>query len=476
VTKLSTDGSSLVYSTYLGGIGNDEAHAIAVDGSGSAYVTGLTDSTDFPTTPGAFQGSNHASTFVTKLSPSGSALAYSSYLGGRFTVGAGIAVDGAGNAYVTGRTGSTDFPTVNPFQSTNQSASCNQNAAFVTKINATGAALVYSTYLGGSCSAYQNFPGYYGGAVGNAIAVDGLGNAYVTGGTASTDFPTTSGAFQGSSHAQPGRNNTFVTKFNAAGSGLVYSTYLGGVYYGNGPGNSIAIDGSGSAYVTGIASCDLPTANPFQASNNACNTGGSNAFVTEFTPDGSRLVYSSYLGGSGRDTPYGIAVDRSGNAYVTGSTNSTDFPTANPFQATNNSANYSAFVSKISPLEADLAISDTAPSSVTTGSTITYTIVATNSGPDPASNVSIETVVPHGTTFNSVSVSAGTCTTPAPGGFGNVTCSAPNLVSGGSITMTLVVNVTAASGSTITDRASASSATFDPNSGNNEARATTTVM
>jgi uncharacterized repeat protein (TIGR01451 family) len=228
--------------------------------------------------------------------------------------------------------------------------------------------------------------------------------------------------------------------------------------------------------VTGIASYDLPTANPFQASNNARNTGGWNAFVTEFTPDGSGLVYSSYLGGSGNDTPYGIAVDGSGNTYVTGSTNSADFPTANPYQATNNSANYSAFVSKISPLEADLAITDTAPSSVTTGSTITYTIVATNNGPDPASNVNIGTVVRHGTTFNSVSVSAGTCKAPVPGGQGIVTCTASNLASGGSITETLTVNITAGSGTVIRDTANVSSATFDPNTANHEARATTTVM
>jgi len=252
-------------------------------------------------------------------------LSYSTYLGGSGgDSGTGIAVDSSGNAYVTGSTSSTDFPTVNPFQATNNAR---YGTAFVTKFNAAGSALVYSTYLGGS-----------NGASGNGIAVDSSGNAYVTGQTSSTDFPTVN-PFQATNNTDGGLT-AFVTKFNAAGSALVYSTYLGGSWWDNGTG--IAVDSSGSAYVTGSTnSADFPTVNPFQA-----NWGG--AFVTKFNAAGSALVYSTYLGGS--DTTYGtgIALDSSGDAYVTGGTNSPNFPTVNPFQATRNGGYWwTAFVAKL---------------------------------------------------------------------------------------------------------------------------------
>jgi hypothetical protein len=331
----------LSYSTYLGGSGGDYGNGIAVDSSGNAYVTGFTDSNDFPTanplqgacddcfyTPGTTDNSGDA--FVAKLNPTGSALVYSTYLGGSLNdYGTGIAVDSAGNAYVTGATNSTDFPTANPLQGPCHEVGC----AFVAKLNPAGSALVYSTYLGGT-----------GGATGNGIAVDSAGNAYVTG-YAGLDFPTVN-PFQGTCHVLSSGNclTAFVATLNPAGSALVYSTYLGGSEFEEGHG--IAVDSAGNAYVTGETwSTDFPTANPLQPS-----LGGSeNAFVAKFNPAGSALVYSTYLGGSGYDSGNAIALDSSGNAYVTGSTSSINFPTANPLQPSYGGGASNAFVAQLNP-------------------------------------------------------------------------------------------------------------------------------
>jgi hypothetical protein len=320
----------LIYSTYLGGSGQDQAYGIAADSAGNAYVTGGTNSTDFPVTPGAFQTVCHGfDAFVAKLNASGSALVYSTYLGGSGgDGGSGIAVDSAGNVYVTGGTSSTDFPvTPGAFQTTYGG----NGDAFVSKINATGSALVYSTYLGGS--------GIYGDS-GSSIAVDSSGNAYVIGVTSSTDFPTMNPfqpAFGGSLEA-------FVTKINPTGSALVYSTYLGGS--GEDAGNGIAVDSAGNAYVTGLTrSINFPTMNPLQPTYR----GRDDAFVTKLNPSGSALVYSTYLGGTKQDYGGTIAVDSLGNAYVTGVTSSTDFPTMNPFQPTLGGFYGNAFVTKLNP-------------------------------------------------------------------------------------------------------------------------------
>src|SRR5439155_1546373 len=214
------------------------------DGAGNAYVTGLTDSADFPTTAGAFATSANGcdDAFVTKLNPLGTSLLYSTYLGGSGAdEGLGIAVDGAGNAYVTGQTGSTDFPTTAGAFATSFNGG---DDAFVTKLNPLGTGLLYSTYLGGS-----------GADEGLGIAVDGAGNAYVTGETDSTDFPTTAGAFDTSAN---GGFDAFVTKLNPLGTSLLYSTYLGGS--GSDCGSGIAVDGAGNAYVTGsTGSANFPT-------------------------------------------------------------------------------------------------------------------------------------------------------------------------------------------------------------------------
>jgi hypothetical protein len=313
VTKINTAGSMLVYSTYLGGSQNDVIHAIAVDGSGSAYVTGYTVSANFPTVNPLQAAGGNEDAFVTKINAAGSALTYSTYLGGSFSDnGNGIAVDSSGNAYVTGSTTSTDFPTTSPFQASNASGSGGTDA-FVTKINAAGSAKVYSTYLGGLLN-----------DSGLGIALDSAGDAYVTGYTGSNNFPVAN-AIQAS---LSGTQDAFATVFNAAGSALIYSTYLGGS--GNEFGNAVAVDGAGNVYVTGLTdSTNFPTSNPIQATNH----GGDDAFVTKLNSIGSTVLYSTYLGGSSQDFASGIAVDGSGNAYVSGYTVSTDFPTVSPLQA-----------------------------------------------------------------------------------------------------------------------------------------------
>ena len=243
----------LAYSTYLGGSGRDDGYGIAVDASGNAYVIGSTRSSNFPTTSGAFQTTcggqcefDEADAFASKLNAVGSALMYSTYLGGSGAdSGRSIAVDASGNAYVTGITHSSDFPTT---PGAFQTASAGNGDTFVSKLNAAGSALMYSTYLGEEVGGNPDDSGE-----GDGIAVDASGNAYVTGMTSFSDFPTTPGAFQTISPPYGGAF-AFVSKLNAAGSALVYSTYLG-----EGIGSGIAADASGNAYVTGSTGSDFPT-------------------------------------------------------------------------------------------------------------------------------------------------------------------------------------------------------------------------
>jgi hypothetical protein len=339
VTKFSADGKSLVYSTYLGGSSLDLSIGMAVDSSGNAYIVGATFSTNFPTTAGAFQtafGGGASDAFVTKLSASGGSLVYSTYLGGSsFENGRAVAINGAGNAYVTGETASSDFPTTAGAYQTTIGGSSD---AYITEFNAAGSGLIYSTYLG---SADDEF--------GSGIAIDAAGNAYVAGGTFSTNFPTTSGAYR-TSFVGTGPD-AFVTKLNASGSALVYSTYVGTVDATTVP---IAIDGSGNVYLTGQTSAtDFPTTpGAFQTTYGG---GLDDAFVTKLNAAGSGLVYSTYLGGSGVDDGAGIAVNDAGDAFVIGSTNSTNFPTTpDALQTTYGGGGSDAFLTKLNALGSNL--------------------------------------------------------------------------------------------------------------------------
>jgi len=332
VVKLDPSGRELIYATFLGGTGADWGTGIAVDESGAVYVTGGTDSSDFPTTPGAFDTTFNGSSdaFVVKLDPSGRALLYATYLGGSGTDGGSeIVVDGSGAAYVTGVTGSPDFPATQGAFDTNLNG---HDDAFAVKLNPAGGALLYATFLGGS-----DDDGGFG------IAVDVEGNAYVTGDTYSSDFPTTPRAFDTTLNG--GYGDAFVLKLNRTGSTLLYATFLGGS--GRSGGRGIAVDGNGTAYVTGeTSSSDFPaTPGAFDTTFN----GYSDAFVARLNSSGRALLYATYLGGSGGDGGFGIAVDGSGAAYITGQAGSPDFPaTPDAFDVIHNGG-WDAFVVRLNP-------------------------------------------------------------------------------------------------------------------------------
>jgi len=334
VARIAPGGGSLIYSTYLGGSNADGAGNIAIDSHGNAYVAGFTYSTDFPVTPGAFQklcdlgknGENcFGDSFVAKISPFGGRLVYSTYLGGSaFDSATDIAVDPQGVAYITGSTGSVDFPTKNPIQGT----LAGLTDAFVTKLDATGSALVYSTYLGGS-----------GEDGAGGLTIDGRENIYVAGVTTSTDFPLAN-PFQPANHANG--YDGFVTKFDSSGQKLVYSTYLGGT--GTNLPWRIGVDSLGHAAVIGFtSSTDFPLLHPLQGFGG----GTFDAFVTLFNTTGSTPVYSTYLGGSGDEFGYAVNADHTGEVWVGGSTSSLNFPVVRPYQPTYAGGPFDAFLSEI---------------------------------------------------------------------------------------------------------------------------------
>ena len=333
ITKLNSAGSALVYSTFIGGNGNSDAHgaSIAIDASGNAYIMGTTESINYPTTSGAYQttlvGSYNA--FVTKLNSTGSALVYSTYIGGNtIDQGNSISIDANGNAYITGTTTSTNYPTTSgAYQDT---LGGNGNA-FVTKLNSAGSALVYSTFIGGNNYDY-----------GYSIVIDASGNAYITGNSNSSNYPTTSGAYQ-TTLVNGNSQDAFVTKLNSAGSALVYSTFIGGnnLDYGQ----SIVIDASGNAYITGYTeSANYPTTSGAYQDTLG---GYQNAFITKLNSAGSALVYSTFIGGNGPDQGNSIAIDASGNAYITGYTASSNYPTTSGAYQTTLGGTQNAFVTKI---------------------------------------------------------------------------------------------------------------------------------
>ncbi len=317
VSELNAAGTGLVYSTYLGGTGIEGAMKIAVDAAGNAYVVGVTSSTDFPITPGAFQTASTGVTYniyLTKLNPAGTALVYSTYFGGNAdTQCDALAVDNTGQAYIGGFSSATNLPTTAGAYQSTMKGSTN---AYVAKFNALGTALVYMTYLGGT-----NYDGLSG------IALDPSGDAYLCGGTRSVDFPTTAGVFK--SAYGGGINDGFVAKLNPTGTALLYSTYLGGS--GNDSISGIKIDSSGDAYIAGgTTSVNFPTtAGAYQGAL----AGNTNVFITELNPTATSLIYSTLLGGSNNDAAYGMDMDSSYRVYVTGQINSVNFPTtAGAFQ------------------------------------------------------------------------------------------------------------------------------------------------
>jgi hypothetical protein len=313
---------TLVYSTFLGGSNTDSLASFAVDSSGNAYITGYTASVDFPVTPGVIQITS-TTAFVTKLSATGTALLYSTFLGSG-AIPTALVVDKSGDVIVTGTTSSSTFPvTSGVIQTKDKAPTPKGPTGFVTKLNGTGTALVYSTYLGGSISDNPT-----------SLAIDSAGDVYVGGTTTSTDFPVTPGVLQAvnKSAAVYGWND-FVTKLNPTATSLLYSTYLGGSdeYSGETP-VLVAIDSAGDAYVSGTAiSADFPiTPGAYQAKIKAPN-GESDMTLTKLNPTATKLLYSTFLGESGNsygdDVAYGLAVDGSGYAYLAGQTWEANFPT-----------------------------------------------------------------------------------------------------------------------------------------------------
>jgi len=368
IAKLNATGSGLIYATYLGGTGQDGTGDIAIDAAGNAYVVGVTKSTDFPVTTGALQTTYAGGLydiFVAKINPTGTRLAYSTYVGSSGNDGSNsIAVDAAGNVVISGSTDSPLFPTTaGAYQGVYGGGLFD---AVITKLNSTGTALVYSTFLGGA-----DFDRSFD------LVLDTAGNVYLTGDTRSTDFPVTANTFQTAN--PPGVVAPFVTKLNPTGSGLVYSTYMG-----TGRGFAIAVDASGRAYVTGETGRFPTTADAVQGT-----LGGIlDVYLARLNASGSALEYSTYLGGAGLEVSTDIAVDAAGNAYVTGATASTDFPLANPIQAVYGGGIRDGFIVKMTttPNAPPVASAGAAQTLQCTGGSSASTVLNGSASTDPDGN------------------------------------------------------------------------------------------
>lgn len=378
VTKFNAAGNALVYSTYLNWA---TPRSIRVDASGNAYMTGH--AYGLSATPGAFQNRGYGPTppFVAKLNAAGSAMAYVTYLGGTGTDRAtGLAVDAQGNAYLVGVAGSTDFPTLNAYQAKLRGTS----DGFLAKLNATGSALVYSTYLGGS-----------GADSSNAVAVDSQGHAYVAGSSHSNDFPVTAAAFQRfKAHADEDVSNATITKFSSDGSALQYSSYLGGrwcltagVYSCTGlssqdidAGTAVAVDAAGYAYLGGFAtSVEFPLVDPIHAMSKQGDEWRA-PFVAKITPKGDRLVYSAVMGVRAQDEQLsGLAVDAKGAVYAVGNNGwaMSEYPiTAAPARTTGGT-----FIFKFSTGKYPTTLTGTpSPATASQPVTLTATVLNTATG------------------------------------------------------------------------------------------------
>lgn len=355
VMEFKANGRSLEYSTYIGGISRDRAFAVATADDGSTYVTGESLSSDFPVTAGAYQAtrSSGADVFLLKLKPKGKAIEYSTFLGGTGNdIGLGLVVAGPESVLLSGRTSSTNFPVKNAVQA----AFGGYHDAFLAKVDTSqsgASSLVYSTYIGGS-----------DWDEGLRVDVDAAGNAYVVGDTASTDFPTTAGAFQEAFQTYP--SDVFVTKIAADGSAVSYSTLVGSpLLPGDDPldvwkeeeGWAIAVDDAGHAYITGFTdSGDFPVTAGAYNSPSVATPGNDDVFITKLSLDGSSLVYSAMIGGSNLEKGAGIALDEAGSPYITGWTTSSDLPVKNQYQ----SVLYispAAYVTKLTPDGTDIVYS-----------------------------------------------------------------------------------------------------------------------
>jgi uncharacterized repeat protein (TIGR01451 family) len=511
VSKINAAGTALLYSTYLGGAGGSGAQSIAVDNGGRAYITGAAGS-GFPLKNAYQQNPALGSAYVAVLAPAGNGLVYSTYLGGGSSLGRSIALDSAQNAYIgglgsssgasmfvakfnktgtfqyrsalgdtntqfealtadaagsvyiTGFTWSSVYPvTPHAYQKTCPNAP-KTPCAFVTKFGPSGA-MVYSTYLGG---------GGPGGSSGAAIAADSSGNAYVTGNTG-PGFPVTKNAFQKVHGGGPDFDG-FVTKLSPSGSGLIFSTYLGGNANDNATG--IAVDQYRNVYVSGYAaSPDFP----LKASLQPFLVGGYyEAFVTTLSGSGGSIAYYSTYFGNGADSLKGvssvaIAVDKALNVYIAGTSHG-DIPTTpGALNTATGGSDLNAYVSKLVIMD-DLALGLSASAgTVASGSNLTYTIAVTSKGPDFGYNLRIDDPLPVGTTFVSSTSGGGTCTAPAVGGTGTLHCTLPQLEKGQTYTLTLTVLVSAAPGTTLSNTATTVSNMQDFIPSNNMGTLTTTV-
>ena len=516
VSKLSADGSSLIFSTYLGGTGIDQAFGVALDTSADVYVVGDT-STPNLATPGVFsQGASLTSGtfggFVTKLNQTATKFIFYAYLNGGGARANAVALDSSGDAYVVGNASSGAFPTTpTAFQSTFSGASNGTFDAFFSVISSNGSALSYSTLLAGSG---------FGSVIANGVAANpATGIAYITGssgaavGSTGTEFPTTPKAVGAGANACGAPTTTtpsftpcpsmFVASIDPSKSGaasLVYSTYLGGIYPNEGPAgddaNAIAVDALGDAFVTGYtASTDFPLPNvslgpnPIQsqppcpvAQLNSCFA--TSAFLVELPPDASSITYSTYLGnpatfnssGQAIFSPdmrgFGIALDSTGNVYIAGGANPGSLPTtSSAFQVSppsKSATNDSAFLVEIGTgtSSADLSIAAAAsPNPVAVSSNLTYTFTVTNNGPSNATGVTLTDTLPTGTSFQSAAPSQGTCANSS----GTVTCPIGSLNNGAVATITLVVTTPATATNSLSDTASVSGNETDLVSSNNTA-------
>jgi hypothetical protein len=339
VLKLNFEGSSLLYSTFIGGNNWDLSEDIVIDTNCNAYITGRTNSSDFPHTIDAYDTiyNGDFDALILKLNSEGSSLQYSTYLGGsNYDHGFGIAIESSSAIFVTGFTNSSDFPnTINAYDNTYNGG----NDIFVSKLNSTGSSLVYSTFVGGSEWEW-----------GKDITIDPNGNIYITGSTESFDFPNTTNAYDTSYN---GEFDVFVLKFKSTNLSLIYSTFVGG--NNNDRGYDITIDSNGNILVTGFTeSSDFPVTNDVY---DITHNGARDVFVFKLNSFDKSLLYSTFVGGSNDDHAYGLVIDSNDNVYISGGTLSSDFPTTSKANDTSYNGGYDVFMFMLNPTGSSLLYS-----------------------------------------------------------------------------------------------------------------------